>query len=199
MKDLPLELITGPDGNIWVTMWTGASVDVYSTAGAFVKSIHVGDYPYGIGNGANGSVWVGIPGGLAEITSDERVVTYKLPQGDHEVVSIAYDPTTSRVWFAGPSPQGYIGYVVHGAKPHVIAISTGASAVAYIPGSGIWFTTNTKTVGHVATGDSLVSYSIARGFNPITSALCYGPDGRIWIAIQHGWRASGTLAAFLPP
>ncbi len=84
-----LGIVTGPDGNLWMTDYSNAEIIRLTMAGAITYfPLGSGAFPYGITDGPDGALWIADDAGrLDRVTISGAVTTFGLPgfSGVHSV------------------------------------------------------------------------------------------------------------------
>jgi streptogramin lyase len=176
--DQPIEITTGPDGNVWVTNIGSNTIDRVTPSGTVTS---FGDptilSPQGITTGPDGNLWFAGGSGIGRITPAGVVSNF--PNDGFDATSRIAAGPDGNLWFTSPlsSKVGRIttaGVITlfgsSGASP--LGITTG-------PDGALWFANlASPSIGRITTDGSVTTYTDATMANPREIAV--GPDGNLW-------------------
>jgi virginiamycin B lyase len=179
---LPNDLVTGPDGAVWVTDSSLGRIWRISVKGK-IRSYELGDQPAGI-TSAHGSMWVADASGDAihRVETDGSSKTYPLRDGAFPVDIV--EGADGALWFSeGRSAtvgrittDGEITeYALPGAQslPGPIVAARGALYVS---------DRNNNTINRMTTGGEFTDSFVVPRENADPLAMTLGPDGALYIS-----------------
>jgi virginiamycin B lyase len=181
----PLEITTGPDGNLWFTEFTGRRVGRLTPAGT-VTEFGVGARPMGIAAGPDGNVWFTEPDAdkLGRITADGTVTEYGIgiTPGSHPT-GLTAGPDGS-LWFTEPD-KDQIGRITSDGivTEYVSGITTGAQPIGIAggPDGALWFTEpNLDRIGRITADGTVTEYGTGITPGGHDFGIAAGTDGNVW-------------------
>lgn len=183
-------IVPGPDKNIWFVDRNGDSVVKMTMTGA-ITSYHVGQQAYDLNAGADGKMYVGTAGGVAQLTTSGTIRLFALPGGD----VMTYDNLTigpdGNVWF--PS-AGHVNKIAPSGAITAFAYASGSTnnvraGIARGPDGNLWFTDyDAQSIGKVAPGTGVVTeFSLPdQGIACRPTDIIAGRDGNVWADCMEG-------------
>ena len=203
----PLQIATGPDGNLWFTTEVdpGRVVRI-SPAGAAteftggVSGFTANAGPTGIALGPDGNVWFTLyknPGRVVRITPTGAVTEFTAGgpgfTANGEPVGIAAGPD-GNLWFTQQLNPGRVGRITPSgvASEFTGGVTPGFSAngfplrIAAGPDGNVWFTEqgDPGRVGRITPSGVVTEFTggVTPGFSPNggPTGITTGPDGNIW-------------------
>lgn len=192
--NFPIEIIVGPDNNLWTVENLKNKVDRITTSGTitqFATGFGGSPFPVGIAKGSDGNIWY----------NDGNCTIGRMTTSGALQASVVIPPGTGcNLWYMTQGPDGNVwfiaqginsvGYVDSGLTPHVFTIPT-SNAVGYVlagiaagPDNAVWFSeSQASKIARVPTnatsGAQITEYSTPTSSSqPLGIAL--GPDGNLW-------------------
>jgi streptogramin lyase len=209
----PLNLTSGPDGQIWFTDANGSAGRVGSigTAGTAVHAYDVSatSVPTAIVTGPDGNLWYTQQSGnaVAEITPSGLFAgNVALPTGGAIPLGIAAGPpgAANTVWVAefGAQKVARVTSPAGTATEFPTTTTVGSpTAIATGPDGNLWFTEqspSSASIGRMTTGGSLTEFLVTTTTGSQLGGITPGPDGNLWFAIQGTAPGSGAIGRISP-
>jgi len=206
----PLDITSGPDGNLWFTESGANQIGEITTSGTITEySIPTSNsFPIGITSGPDGNLWFteALGNNIGEITTSGTITEYSLPTSNSYPRNITSGPD-GNLWFTETSghkigeitPSGTIteySFTTSGIEP--LAITSG-------PDGNLWFTEihgNVNDIGKITPSGTITEYSLPNG-GSVGEDITSGPDGNLWFA-EYGGKigkitTSGTVTEYPLP
>ncbi len=187
-KSDPMDITTGPDGNLWFTEFLSGSIGKITPSGTITEypippSPNGGSiWPYGITAGPDGNVWFteGASSKIGKITPSGVITQYPLPtaSGPYSIVS----GPGGDLWFTEDAtnkigkitPSGVVTeYPLPESNDNPEGITVGSDG-------NLWFTESTiNRIGKMTPTGSVTEYPIP---TPDANSIdiTAGPDGNLW-------------------
>jgi streptogramin lyase len=184
--DLPAAIISGPDGNLWVT--EGSHVAKITTSGIETEYAISRGGSSGITVGPDGNLWFTEFSTLGKITTGGTLTEYSataftnfsLPWG------IASGPD-GNVWFMGLNSSNIGQVSTSGQLTNTYALSNGSgpSWDTLGPDGAVWFSEfYGNQIGRVSTTGTVTSFPITtQGSGP--GGIVTGADGNVWFVDEN--------------
>ena len=218
-------IVTGPDGNLWLTENNANNIDKMTTAGAVTKYAlprSVNEGPDGITVGPDSNLWFTeySNSAVGKISTSGAITEYALPTANAQPVGIAAGPD-GNLWFTEyvgqigkitpsgaiteyPLPVPPVGNAYLGPyMPYAYGMARGTDG-------NMWFTLQDygefggNAVGKITANGAITLYPLAvEGDGP--TGITAGPDGNMWFA-DFGFgqehiakiTPSGTISEYTP-
>jgi streptogramin lyase len=192
--NFPVQIVVGPDNNLWTVENLKNKVDRITTSGAitqFATGFGGSPFPVGIAKGSDGNIWF----------NDGNCTIGRISTSGTLQSSVTIPPGTGcSLWFMTQGPDGNVwfiaqginsvGYVDSGLTPHVFTIPT-SNAINYVldgitagPDNAVWFSESgaskiARVPTNASSGAQITEYSTPTPASmPLGIAL--GPDGNLW-------------------
>lgn len=193
------DMVTGPDGNLWITDRGDAQIVRLTTKGTFTTyPLANSGEPAGITVGPDGALWFtiseGSGGAIGRITIDGAISTYTKGISNGASLQDITAGSDNALWFTDEA-NDKIGRITttgsvtefskdisSGAEPYSIALGVDGA---------LWFTELAGRIGRITTTGSVVEYSngITPGERPID--LVPGPGNAMWFT-EYEEQSSGS-------
>ena len=184
------ELITAPDGNLWVTSRGGNAIVKFATDGTIVAQYALPkerSNPTGMIVGPDKALWF-VEGGanqIGRLTTDGQLTEYPIPDENSFPLRLTVGPDNA-VWFTmfGVNKIGRIdsdGKITSFDAPDMgpVGITTGADGA-------IWFTGYSSTeIGRMTIDGVLTKFAVPT-YAGVPYHIIAGPDGSLWFTEQEG-------------
>jgi virginiamycin B lyase len=210
----PMEIATGPEGNLWFTDPATLSLGEATPAGQISEiplSGYSGTVPTGVSGGPDGNVWFTTGNGVAKRRPDGEITNYPFPGG----------------WCGStglPITEGPEGSLWIAACERIAKVSTGGSIspislekdvevydIAASPDNYLWITAATPNVpwpggcwiARVSTGGAQQWFELPSG--DCGNSLTVGPEGDIWFvqvdsqSVDRMDPTTGAITKYPPP
>ncbi len=184
----PLDITSGPDGNLWFVEFNGEKIGKITPNGTVTEyAIPTSNAnPAGITSGPDGNIWFTEqfgPSQIGKITPSGTITEYPTPTCCVSPTGITSGPD-GNIWFtenfgnkiAKSTPTGtFTEYPIPTSNSGPVGITSG-------PDGNLWFTEgNVNQIGKITTGGTITEYAIPTS-NSNPSHITSGPDGNIWFA-----------------
>ncbi|MBV8435556.1 MAG: hypothetical protein JO029_14855 [Candidatus Eremiobacteraeota bacterium] len=188
--DSPNFITSGPDGNIWYTIYNPANVAKMTTSGTLVQEYPVSTITglASIISGPNNELWfVGIgvgfgTPGIGSVTTSGTVAVYPLPSSNPTPIpaGIATGPD-GNLWFVECNAKNIVQMKPDGTILNTFPTGSGAQPfrIKAGPDGRLWFTEGSQ-LGAITTGGVISQYTPA-GVTGATE-ITVGPDGALWFS-----------------
>ena len=200
----PNDVVTGSDGNLFVTEETAGRVDRVRPDGGIIGQFTLGGVsPVAITAGPDGNLWVAefTARKIAKVTTSGGIAHFPSPGttiGNPRGIAAGPD---GNIWIAETLP-GAIGRMrLSDSNFQEWGISGGASDIVAGPDGNLWFTkAAANAIGRITPGGALLpdfTTGISPGAGP--NAIALGPDGNVWFTETKGIgriTATGTVTEF---
>jgi streptogramin lyase len=209
----PHEIVTGPDGNLWFTLWETGKIAKMTPSGSSVTEYSAGiKKPGDITVGSDGNLW--FTGG--ELTSEWDIITKMTPSGVATKYTVA---SGDRVMNIVPGPDGNLwfrAFPVGGTRKigkitpsgtvteYTLPSESNPYAITAGPDGNVWFADypRNKIVRMTPSGSITGEFSVPAGSGP--SAITAGPDGKLWFTDEKTKKigkitTSGTVTEYSVP
>jgi streptogramin lyase len=193
----PVNMIVGPDNNLWFAETSGEKIGRMTTAGVITEfPVPGAQFLLGIAAGADGNIWFTdqFTGKVGHIsTSGKNIVQYSLPKNSYpQGITLGPD---HNLWFVDQKQSGLftIGTITTAGKitEYPTKINAGtfqAESYEYAqitigPDGNLWFinpqaaAVGLNLLGKMTTSGVLTTFNL----NDIPLAICTGPDGNLWL------------------
>jgi streptogramin lyase len=172
----PVEIIRGPDGNLWFTEFNGDHIGQITPGGKLSGfRLPTPLFTQGVTAGPDGNVWFSAGmNQIGRITPAGHIHLFALPQAGHFVLNLAAG-SDGNVWFVDVlgnavgriTPSGRIREFRFGPTPCPFpATSTcGARAIAMGPDGAVWVTMASGQVGQVWPTGRMRFFTLPEGTN----------------------------------
>ena len=176
-------ITSGPDGDVWVTLWFGGGIAQVTPAGD-ITDFSLPSTAFSIltiAGGPDGNVWFTTYGSVGVMTPSGQLTLYPLPGSSPLAVDICAG-ADGNMWFtdAGNSAVGEISPTTGQITEYPVA--GGQASLGYIapgPDGNLWFGQDASTIGAITPLGQITSYPLpTTNSNP--GALTTGPDGNVW-------------------
>jgi virginiamycin B lyase len=190
-KSGPIGIVTGPDGAMWFTEYTGAKIGRITTAGVITEfALPAGiSSPLNIAVGADGALWFTIPQRVGRISTAGVATTFSANTTGFSPTDIKAGPDGA-MWFT--ETAGRIGRITTSGTITEFPIPVGTSTGTLALGSdgALWFTQpGYSQIGRITTTGVVTSYKVSEDAAEITA----GPDGALWFTENGGGGGIGRL------
>jgi len=190
----PKAIITGPDGNLWITDGFEQRLWEVTTAGAIDWHTNPTDVTFGLGPATNvtlGDITVGSDGNLWvpdfyntrvwEITTTPTFTPYA--PITTRPVAVTYSPSDNNMWMA--DALGYVWRVTLAGATTPFLLSPGAplTGICFSNITGdLWVSASDGLVWNVTTAGAATSYLIGGTL----TGICEGSDSNLWASDSTG-------------
>ncbi len=205
----PLDIVAGPDGNLWFLENARNAVGRVTPAGV-ISEFSLGNFaPYysrGLTTASDGNLWFASPtnNGIARLTTSGTETGFSAGITSNSVPSGISTGPDGNLWFTEQSGNRIGRITTSGVVTEFSSgITAGASPfeIASGPDGNLWFTESQgNRIGRITTAGVVTEFSggISSGSYPwgITS----GPDGNVWFSEEKGGigriTTAGTVTEF---
>lgn len=191
------EMITGPDGALWIADWTTGHIDRYDPGTNQLTAYSVDGTPVSLVSGPDSSIWfTDSKGYIGQITMQGEVAEHLIEDGDSEgplgfmkPYGITVGPDGA-LWFTEQS--GRIGRMTPTwqlqeftiPNPQQLLIGDGGPEPRYIvagPDGAMWFTDpGDNAIGRITLAGEITEYSIPGAADVVPNQIASGPEGLLW-------------------
>jgi streptogramin lyase len=180
----PLNITTGPDGNLWFTESGAAKIGRITTDG-IVTEFALADRssrPVGITPGPDGNVWFADDSAnkVGRITTDGTITEFAIPTANSRPLGIAAGPD-GNLWFA-EFDGNHVGRITPDGTVAEFLVPTANSSPIFItagPDGNVWFTElDGNKIGRI-TPDGVITEFPVPG-NTLPEGIAAGADGNLW-------------------
>ena len=187
----PTDLVTGSDGNLFVTEDGADRVDRVRPDGGIIGQfgLPVGSNPIAIAAGPDGNLWVAefTAKKIARVTTAGGVGHFPAGTTAGSPLGIAAGPD-GNIWIAELGPDRIGRLPVSGIGLQEFVTSGGPRDIVAGPDGNLWFTKATaNAIGRITPAGALLpdfTAGISPGASPNSIAL--GPDGNLWFTEASG-------------
>jgi streptogramin lyase len=185
----PLDITTGPDGNLWFTENEGNKIGRITPSGSITEFAvpTSNSQPYGITAGPDGNLWFTQPientgsNQIGRITPNGSVTEFTVPTTFADPTYITSGPD-GNLWFTEMTGNK-IGRVTTNGTFTEYAVPTNNSFPVDItagPDGNLWFTENSgNKIGRITPSGSITEFAVpTAGAGPL--GITAGPDGNLW-------------------
>ncbi|MBI2681260.1 MAG: hypothetical protein HYX25_09680 [Candidatus Solibacter usitatus] len=186
------QIVTGPDGNLWFTDFSGQTIWRMTTAGV-TTPFATGGNPEGITAGPDGNLWFTQRSGnkIARITLSGVITEFQVPTPNCQPYGITAGPD-GNIWFTEVEDTVHqIGRMTLAGVFTEFLIPTASSApYAIVPGpdGNLWFTESAplaNQIGRITLAGDITEFPIpTAGGAPVE--ITAGPDGNMWFTEHNG-------------
>jgi virginiamycin B lyase len=179
---LPNDLVTGPDGAVWVTDSSLGRIWRISTKGK-IRSYDLGQMPSGITT-AGGSMWVADAGGDAihRVETDGTSTTYPLRDGAFPVDIV--EGAAGALWFS-EGRSATVGRITTAGEITEYPLPSGGDAwaadIAAGPDGAVYVSEITGKVARVTMAGAATEYALP-GQDALPGPIVAGPDGALYVS-----------------
>ncbi|SPF50343.1 Virginiamycin B lyase (modular protein) [Candidatus Sulfopaludibacter sp. SbA4] len=202
----PDNIVTGPDGALWLTEFAGNKIGRVSTTGAITEfSIPTsGSQPYGITPGPDGALWFTeyASSKIGRITTAGAISEYPITTVGGEPIGITTGPDGT-LWFVEDAGNK-VGRITTAGAVIEYPISSPAWGITTGPDGALWFTEyGGNKIGRITTAGAVSEYSIpTSGSQP--NGITVGPDSALWFTEYHASQIgritpAGAISEYLTP
>ncbi len=204
----PIDITTGPDGNLWFTESGASQIGRITPTGViteFATGISPGAGPSGIVTGPDGNLWFteNLIDRIGRITPTGTVTEFSVgitPGSGLREITVGQD---GNLWFTENSGNR-IGRITTAGTVTEFSVTGGSGPIGIAPGSdgNLWFTENSgNRIGRITTAGTVTEFSagITAGSGPW--GIVSGADGNLWFTENSGNRigritTAGTVTEF---
>ena len=201
----PVQITTGPDGNLWFTDGYGSAIGRMTPGGAlteFPVSLDQIDQSSGITSGPNGNLWFtasAIPSGngaIGQITPSGELTGLPIPtpEGKSGAGGIATGPE-GNLWFTlfrgnaigRITPAGQITEfpIPTPANPELAQRESWPTAITLGPDGDLWFVDQGRfSIGRITPSGQITQFPIP-SMESSPEVIAAGPDGNLWFTEPH--------------
>jgi streptogramin lyase len=186
----PDDLVTGSDGNLFVTEDGADRVDRVRPDGGIIGqfTLPVGSDPVAIAAGPDGNLWVAEFSAkkIARVTTTGGISHFPIGTTTGSPRAIAPGPD-GNIWIAESAPDLVGRLRLSDSNFQQFASSGGLRDIVAGPDTNLWFTKGTGAIGRITPAGVLLpdfTAGISPGASPNSIAL--GPDGNIWFTEAAG-------------
>ncbi len=190
-------IVSGPDGNLWLSHGARSSVIRMTPAGQ-VAEFHLDGGAGGVAVGADGSIWVtgtGVTTGQVTRLGLDGVVTGRFPvqAGSLYLAGIVGGPDGS-LWFTAANPYagmpgGLMGVggvgritVAGSVSEYRLPVNAGATGIIAGPDGTMWFIWD-GALGRATLQGTLSRIQMQPSAVGPLAALTLGPSGNVWFTV----------------
>jgi streptogramin lyase len=210
----PVNITTGPDGNLWFTEPSDSKIGQITTSGAIIEfaapnsQMSLG----GIASGPDGNLWFTEPDNhaIGRITTSGTVTEFPLDSGQSpEDITAGPD---GNIWFTQDAGNGIdhfmsIGRITTSGSVTEFNLPTnlgGPFGITAGPDGNLWFVEEQgNQIGRITTSGTITEFPLpTTGVLPVDMAV--GPDGNLWFTEYNGnqigrFTTSGSITEFPIP
>lgn len=194
----PVDIVTGPDGNLWYTSERNEAIGKITTSGSVVEyPLSKESVPGGITAGPDGNLWYTNGGAnkIGKITTSGTITEYALPSGSSPgAITVGPD---GNLWYTeGDDKIGKMS--TSGAVLAEYDLPTGGNAyrITAGPEGYLWYVEwGSSEVGKISTSGAITQYAlpVAESYpNSITA----GPEGNLWYTDDY--EKNGAIGKITP-
>jgi hypothetical protein len=188
----PGEITSGPDGNLWFTVYAANLIGRITTSGVITEFplSTPAAYPAGITAGADGNLWFteNVAHKIGRITTDGAITEFALATGTFPV-GIAAGPD-GNLWF---TQRSRVGRITPTGQVTEFPVSGETYEVVAGPDGNLWFV-GWGEVSRVTTNGAVTTFSAIPTYEPW--GIAASPDGAIWIAGGGGFEDISQILRF---
>jgi streptogramin lyase len=187
----PLDITTGPDGNLWFSESGAGRIGKITTQGAVTEFVLPGPFtrPVGITSGPDGNIWFADDDAnkVGRITPDGTITEFGIRTSASRPLGITAGPD-GNLWFA--EFQGnQIGRITPDGAITEFAVPTGSSGPVFIaagPDGNVWFTEFFgNKIGRI-TPDGIITEFLVPTAGSLLEGIAAGADGNLWFTEFNG-------------
>ncbi len=189
-SSVPVNISTGPDGNLWFTE-SGNAIASMTPTGTFIyHSLAVGSHADYLGTGPDGALWFTdtTTNSVGRITTAGSVTEYALPSSGANPLGIAAG-LDNALWFS-ESTGGKIGRISAAPFINEYPLNSGHAGPTAIVAAGgaTWYLNSTTSLSSISTSGASTDYSILPTGETGTNisiqhnALTADASGNVWYA-----------------
>lgn len=182
----PFGVIQGPDGNMWVTQYTGNKI-AKVTADGTVTEYAVSGGPVGITVGPDNNLWFTEYTGnkIAKMSTAGVVLAeYSLPVAGVFPRSIVKG-ADGNLWFTEVSGNKIGKITTDGVITEYATLSAGPRGITLGSDGNIWYTTDANAIGKMTTAGVATEYTVPSATSNPRNIIS-GNDGAMWFSEQAG-------------
>jgi len=208
---LPANLTSGPDGNIWFTEESVATIGRATVPGGAITAFPIPSQSTafnGIVTGPDGNLWF-VDGGAAKIgrldPSTRAIVEFPMLTANAGGGSIAVG-SDGNLWFC-ESKASKIGRITTAGKVTEFRTKTSSAfphGITAGPDGNLWFTElNANKIGRITPAGVVTEFSVPTASSG-PAVITRGPDGNLWFAEQKASKigritTAGRITQFTTP
>lgn len=208
----PLDIVTGPDGNLWFTEYKSNKIGRMTPAGVFTEftASSIANHPVQICAGPDGNLWYSlqlIPAMLGRLTPSGVRNEFPTATAGGQPSGITAGPD-GNVWYTAPGSNRIGRMTPAGVSTEFVVPTFGSvpHSITAGPDGNLWFTENGgNKIGRITPAGSITEFTIPTpGAAP--RGIVAGSDGALWFteagtAIDQVGRitTAGLITEFLNP
>ena len=187
--DRPLEIVTGPDGNLWFSELTGSNIGTITPSGT-ITEYPIPNYSGFLGTGGmavgpDGNLWFTDLSNntVGKITTAGVITEFGPLQTANAQPEFMTAGPDGNMWFTEQNGADFVGKVTTAGVITEYPVSANASSqqIAAGPDGNVWFAEQgLDRVGRITPSGTLTEFQLAAGAQP--AGMVAGPDGNMWVA-----------------
>ena len=180
----PIDITSGPDGNLWFTEHTGNKVTKLTTSGNFTEYTipTAASFPIGITQGPDLNLWFteNTANKISNITTLGVITEYSIPSASSAPTYITSGPD-GNLWCTQPGAR-YIGRITtSGTITEFSSTGIRPTGITQGPDGNLWYTDFfTSTISKIPTVGSPRTAYPTPTINSAPNIITQGPDGNLW-------------------
>ncbi|MFM9125155.1 MAG: hypothetical protein ACKOSO_08435, partial [Actinomycetota bacterium] len=183
------ELVSGPDGDLWVVDRSASRILRVSTAGALRGTV-AASFPEGIASGVDGAIWVAEGyDSVRRITTAGASTVFTVPTGTATQPTAIETGPQGRLWVGSGYLAGVIWRLSVDGSTVAESPTGGGYAAAFARGplGNMWFTDrNQGRVVRSSTTGVMTAFSSGIPAGAELGGIAQGPDGNMWFVSRFG-------------
>jgi uncharacterized protein (TIGR03437 family) len=188
ITEVPLNITSGPDGNLWFTLRGFPAIGRITVLGVVTEfsypSTEAAGSPQDIAAGPDGNLWFTEfeLGQIGRITTAGVITLFPAPSGSHPSAIVA--GPDGNLWFTDGASVGKVttaGVVTEFATPSgydPLGITAG-------PDGNLWFAEGAGSIGKITTAGVITEYPLPAP-SSVPQHIAAGPDGNLWFTEEQG-------------
>ena len=190
---LPLNIVTGPDGNLWFTENAGHKIGQISPDGVVLNEFPTSAGVGGITAGPDGNLWFTLSNDrIGRITTAGVMTEFSAGITAASLLSNITPGPDGNLWFT-EQVGNQIGRITPLGVVTEFPIPTAVSGPVGItlgPDGNLWFAERSvDKIGRITTAGVFTEFSVRAGSKPCN--LTSGPDGHLWY-VEQGVSGNGV-------